>query len=647
MSTGTKPAGPLAAFVREMRTVGQRWRQVWQMVSRDHRRALLAGILVMLVNAGATAVFPFWIGGLVDCVQGKQPLSRLSFIPMWATGLDDAYDWKQGRTGHDELAERLPGELLVRVVLTFLVFVAGAYLVRELSLVARKYLVEGTSTRIEKETAVKLVTHLLKGDLHVLSRERIGALHGRIHCSVEGFVKLLKLGFMDLFPALCVVGSSLVLALTQQPRVGLVMAGVIPVSLALTIWQMTSQKGIRLQLLRSKEALDGTVVEQLGGIEYIRAANTHTQEAERVAHAAETRRLKAIRHHMAMAWFGCFKALNEGLFHIIVIAYAIYLATIRPPVISLGDVLTFSTLFLSVIHPLKEVHRILDEAHESSLQVGDLLDMLHTPVDKSFFLPTLRYPELELGEPMIVTEGLTVEYRTPDGRTKRALDNVSLSIRHGETIGAAGRSGSGKSTWLKVVMRLVHPTSGRVILGGEPLEAASREVIAKLIGYVSQTPFVFAGTIQENIAYGNPGATLDDVVRAAEMACIHEEILAMPGGYQFHVSERGHNLSGGQRQRIALARAFLKNPPILILDEGTSALDNISERAVQRAIAAARADRTVIMVAHRLTTLRDSDRILVFDEGRIVEQGTYDELLQQGGVFAELVHSAGDVSSGV
>jgi len=173
-----------------------------------------------------------------------------------------------------------------------------------------------------------------------------------------------------------------------------------------------------------------------------------------------------------------------------------------------------------------------------------------------------------------------------------------------------------------------------------PIENVSREAIGHLIGYVGQNPFVFSGTIAENIAYGREGSTEEEIRRAAKRACIHDEIMAMPGGYGAAVAERGQNLSGGQRQRLALARVFLKNPPILILDEGTSALDNISERKVQRAIHAARADRTVILVAHRLSTLLDTDRIFVFDEGRVVETGDYDDLVRRGGVFTELVHSA-------
>jgi ATP-binding cassette subfamily B protein len=186
----------------------------------------------------------------------------------------------------------------------------------------------------------------------------------------------------------------------------------------------------------------------------------------------------------------------------------------------------------------------------------------------------------------------------------------------------------------------MHPTSGEVLVGGVPIGVLSREDIGKTIGYVSQVPFVFSGTVAENISYGCGPATLAQIQEAAKQAHIHEEILQMSKGYDTPLTERGGNLSGGQRQRIALARMFLKNPPVLILDEGTSALDNISERGVRAAIENARQSHTVIMVAHRLTTLNETDCIFVFDQGRIVEQGAYDDLVAGNGVFAELVRSA-------
>ena len=300
----------------------------------------------------------------------------------------------------------------------------------------------------------------------------------------------------------------------------------------------------------------------------------------------------------------------------------------------------FSMLFLNVMAPLSEIHRILDEGHEASLRVGDLLDMLHQPVDRSFKVVEPREPKLIPGAPVVVAENLTARYATPDGNMRRGLDGLNLSIRYGETIGVAGRSGSGKSTWIKVLLRLTHPCDGTAYLGGAPLECCTREDVSRIIGYVGQQPFVFTGSIAENIAYGNEKASREEIRRAAELAYIHDEIMMMPDGYDAMVTERGQNLSGGQRQRLAIARILLRQPPILILDEATSALDNISERAVQRALGLTSADRTTILVAHRLSTLKDADRIVVFDEGRIVEVGTYDDLVQQGGVFTELVMSA-------
>ena len=379
------------------------------------------------------------------------------------------------------------------------------------------------------------------------------------------------------------------------------------------------------------------MVEQLGGLEYIRAANTYPTEVARIDTAAEARRAREMKHGLAMARFDWAKAINEGLFHVAIIGFAIVLASRGE--IEYGKVVSFSLLYMNIARPLKEVHRILDEAYDSSQQVSVLLDMLNQPVDQSFGVVTLRAPKLDGSLPLLECRDLVVDYATPTG-ARRILDGVTLSIRQGETIGIAGRSGSGKSTWLRSVLRLLHPTSGDVLVGGVPIGVLSREDIGKSIGYVSQVPFVFSGTVRENIAYGCGTVTLEQVIAAAQQAHIHEEILEMPQGYDSILNERGGNLSGGQRQRLALARMFLKNPPILILDEGTSALDNISERRVRAAIDHARHSHTVIMVAHRLTTLNETDCIFVFDHGRVVEQGAFNELIAKNGVFAELARSA-------
>jgi ATP-binding cassette subfamily B protein len=591
----------------ELRLILSRGRQVWRLIPLRHRLALGGAALLMAFTSAANTAMPLLLGSLVDRI-------------------------KSGTEAN------LGTNALYQTALLFLGLIALAYLVREALQVARRYLVENTCTRIDRDMMVRLVSHLLRVDLSSLTHEKVGALHGRITRSVDGYVRFLRLGFLTFFPALLTGLFALGATVSKEPWVGLAMIGVIPTSIALTAWQLVSQTGVRLKLLRTREEMDGTVVEQLSGLDYIRAANTCGKEARRVARVAEAHRRREIRHHFQMSLFGCAKALTEGFFHILVLSLAVYLA-IRGS-ISFGDILTFSILFLNVMAPLSEIHRVIDEGHEASLQVADLIEMLHTPEDRSFRADAGLRPAMTGDVPLLEVDGLEVEYPTADGQRRRALDGVSLGVRRGERVGVAGRSGCGKTTWLRVLLRLTHPTAGRVRVGGVPLESLSREAIGDLIGYVGQSPFVFAGTIADNIAYGMDGASPEAVRCAAEMACLHDEILLMPGGYQAKVAERGQNLSGGQRQRLALARVFLKNPPILILDEATSALDNISERTVQRAIDAAQQGRTVIVVAHRLSTLLDADRILVFDSGRIVQSGTYAALECNDGVFAELLRCA-------
>lgn len=599
-------AGKPRSILGEVDSIWARRKQIWRLISRADKLGFFSGVAIMAI---AAVIETWWIAVLIG-----EFFNRVT-----------------------KFTGRPPSEWTPYVVKT-LAILAGAYVLKESLNFLRRWIVTRTTTRIERNMTVRLVGHLLKVDLGVLARERVGALHGRISRSVEGFVKFLRVSFSDFIPAVLTAVFALSAAIQQEWRVGLVMVIVVPVSVLITVWQVNSQKGIREALLQAKEGLDGTVVEQLGGLEYIRAANTYPLEVSRVQSAAESRQQREIGHHLAMAKFDWLKAVNEGLFHVAIIGYAIVLAAHGQ--IELGKVLTFSILFTNIMRPLKDVHRILDETYDSSIQVTVLLNMLNQPVDKSYGVVTMRQPRLDGSIPLLECQDLVVDYATPDGIARRVLDGLTLEIRQGQTIGIAGRSGSGKSTWLRCVLRLLHPTSGEVLVGGVPIGVLSREDIGKSIGYVSQVPFVFSGTVAENISYGCATTNLEQIQDAARQAHIHEEILQMPQGYDSILTERGANLSGGQRQRIALARMFLKNPPVLILDEGTSALDNISERRIRAAIDHARQTHTVIMVAHRLTTLNQTDCIFVFDQGRIVEQGPFDELVQKNGVFAELVRSA-------
>jgi ABC-type multidrug transport system fused ATPase/permease subunit len=239
-------------------------------------------------------------------------------------------------------------------------------------------------------------------------------------------------------------------------------------------------------------------------------------------------------------------------------------------------------------------------------------------------------------EPSIRFESVSFTY---EGRGVPALADISLSVQPGQTIGIVGRSGSGKSTLVALLMRFFDPTVGRILVGGRPIQTLPLKQLRQHLALVSQDTYLFAGTIGENIALGRPGATPVEIQRAAADANIADFIATLPQGYDTQVGERGLALSGGQRQRIAIARAFLKDAPILVLDEATSNVDMESEGAIQEALARLAANRTTLIVAHRLSTIRRADRIVVLEAGRIVADGPHDELLSSSGAYAGLIEA--------
>jgi len=568
---------------------------VWGMLSRSQRALLGVGLTLMVVAGAVNSVIPLVLGWLVDGMLNK----RITNLPS-AGGL--------------------------------LGLLAIAYFFREALHVGRKIVVERTCTSVERDVAVALVSRLHHADIASLSEEQVGTLHGRMQRSLDGLARFLKLTFLDMLPVTATAIFALAVATIRHPLLGLVMAGAIPVGGWIIVRQIRSQRGVRLALLQTKNAMDGVIVEQLRSLDYVRVANTHEREIAKIREIATEVRSTEYRHHVAMAFFDCWKALNEGAFHIAVMSLAILLASRGS--ISVGDVLTFSMLFLSVINPLRELHRIVDEGHEASLRVEDLLRMLNEPADESFRTGQAQEPVIVSDRPALVVRNLSMTYA---GSTLvQPLKGTSFAVPTGAVVGIAGASGCGKSSALRVILRLAHRFEGTVELGGVPLREVSREALARLVSYVGQKPFIFTGTVEENIAYGCDGTTHEAVVEAAKLAQVHDEILQMPGGYQRAITEGGQNLSGGQCQRLALARVFLKKAPLIVLDEATSALDNLNEQAVMRSIRETLPSSTIVLVAHRLTTLRATDSILVFENGKVVEQGTYDELINKRGAFANL-----------
>jgi ATP-binding cassette subfamily B protein len=296
---------------------------------------------------------------------------------------------------------------------------------------------------------------------------------------------------------------------------------------------------------------------------------------------------------------------------------------------SVGQLVAFNLLVGNVTRPILSLIDLWREFQEINIALERLNEVFDAkPEEDATKSSLIRIPRIR-GH--IKFEHVTFRYPTrPD---KNALQSISLEIYPGQTVALVGRSGSGKSTFANMLLRLHEPNEGRVLIDGYDLKQVSISSLRAQVGVVPQEIFLFSGTIRENIAFGDPDARLEQVVGAAMLAGAHEFISELPLGYETKIGERGQSLSGGQKQRIAIARALFKKPRILVFDEATSALDTESERAIQQNLDQILKDRTTFIIAHRLSTVRNADLIVVLDKGAIIELGTHFSLMEQKGMY--------------
>ena len=298
--------------------------------------------------------------------------------------------------------------------------------------------------------------------------------------------------------------------------------------------------------------------------------------------------------------------------------------------ITIGILVLINSYLGNIRHSIRSLTMALDKGSAQLSNAYEMYEILQTPIE---ITDAEDATELDIASGKITFVKTTFNY-TGEGNDE--IDNLNMTIAAGESIGLVGHSGAGKSTIVKFLLRFIDVTNGSIKIDDQDIRGVTQESLRKSIAYVPQEPLLFHRSLYENISYGKPGASLDEVIEAAKKAKAHKFIQDLPNGYDTLVGERGVKLSGGQRQRVAIARAIIKDAPILILDEATSSLDSKSESEIQEAISNLIEGRTVIAIAHRLSTIKHLDRIIVLEEGKIAEEGSHKQLLEKGGIYSEL-----------
>lgn len=511
-------------------------------------------------------------------------------------------------------------ELVVNIFLVGLVFLGK--LAFEL---ANKYIVEGVDTHSEKRVTDDLMMNIMKADMAHIKTLKTGTINGRIIRCIEALVEMKKLIFVEILPMLFTAISAIVIAYLKNVYVALFVCSIVPLSILFTFIQIKTQKPLKKTIVDTREEIDGKINEILGGLITIRVANTYPSEEEELDQLTEVRRHFTFRHHINIAWFKAGRLFLEGLFTIGTILLCIYY--IRKGQMSEGDILVYVLLFNEVAHPLRELDVLFNTASEKTFLISNLWKLFHCPQDETF--RRLTSDEIKGREKRKVDNDIVIEdlsYVFPS-TGRKVLNHVNLRIKEGEHLGIMGYSGSGKSALAKILLRIYHGYDGRVLIRGKDLKYFKRSELSKTMFYLEHEPYIFYGSIRDNICYGQKGRITDEeLYRVAKKAEIYDDIMSMPHKFDTPVEERGTNLSPGQRQKLGLARLMILHPHIIILDEATSTLDNISENRILRSIDRAFPNQTRISISHRYKALESCDRIIIFNKGEIIFEGVYDEV---------------------
>ena len=524
------------------------------------------------------------------------------------------------------LYDMLPNQMY-RTFFIVMAVVILSYVIRSFLNFTIAYLGHTFGIRVEADIRQDLFRHMQELSFDFYDQNRTGKLMSRLTSDLFELTELAHHGPEDLLTSILTIIGALVVMFSIRWELALIVALTIPVFLAVV---MTMRHRMSLASKASKEKvahINQEIESSLSGFRTSKAFANEAVEAARFCAANDLFKTAKRQFHKAMGQFHSSVEFFLCSLNVIVIAAGGYY--VMQGRMDYRDLVTFNLYIAAFVSPMRKLSSFSEMFANGFAGLNRFVEVMRTePTIQD--APDAKVLEQVRGE--IKVDDVSFAY---DGDLA-VLQGVSLQIAPGETVAIVGPSGGGKTTLCQLIPRFYDVTSGSISLDGMDIRNITQKSIHDNIGIVQQDVFLFADTILENIRYGKPGATMEEVVEAAKKAEIYDDILAMPEGFDTYVGERGTLLSGGQKQRVAIARIFLKNPPVLILDEATSALDSVTEAKIQRAFDKLAVGRTTLIIAHRLSTIRNADRIISIADGVITESGSHAELVNTGGIYSQL-----------